>query len=87
MHHLNLLHSGQHLHLCCSQGEILASGIEIPDGVSNALGLTTSTELKLVQRIGAITNHTLGQYADTFTGWDALLGSLITFSLVLVTSL
>lgn len=49
--------------LCEYKGKIWPVEFEILDGVSNVLGLTTSTELKLVQRIGAITNDTLGQYS------------------------
>ena len=41
---------------------------EVLENVSNVLGLSTSTEMKLVKRIESIINDTLGQYADTFTG-------------------
>ena len=47
---------------------------EVHNDVSNVFGLKTSTEMKLVKRIQALTNDTFSKYADTFIGLGCITG-------------
>ncbi len=41
---------------------------EVMDYAANVLGLKTSSEMKLVQRVEALADDVLNRYADTFSG-------------------
>ena len=59
---------GRALLLCEHEGKLWPTEFEVLDNVSNVLGLCTSTDMKLVQRVETLDNDTLRKYADTFSG-------------------
>ena len=54
--------------LCEHKNKFWPIEFEVLDNVSNVLGLTASTEMKLVQRVETLANDILRKYADTFSG-------------------
>ena len=54
--------------LCQCKQKFWPVEFEVLNNVSNVLGLTTSSEMRLVQRIEALANDVLSRYADTFNG-------------------
>jgi len=65
-HRLNSL--GKASLLCEYKGKLWPIEFEVLDNVSNILGLTASTEMKLVQKVELLASDMLCKYADTFSG-------------------
>ena len=71
-HRLNSL--GKATLLCEYKHKFWAVDFEVLDNASNVLGLKTSAEMKLVQRIETLESDMLAKYADTFTGLGCITG-------------
>ena len=72
-HRLNSL--GRVTLLCEYKHKFWPIEFEVLDDVTNVLGLKTSSEMKLVQRIETLTNDPLSKYADTFSGLGCITGA------------